>query len=115
MKAKYTQLLEDRDVRRWYDNKALGKKIFTRYRLKAFAEIAKNPGIYFSDLARKLGVERGLLAYHVGVLHAAGLVEQTLERRSKQISKYTVSEKGKRVLRELSSKSKRWKSHRLCR
>jgi predicted transcriptional regulator len=77
------------------------------YRLKAFAEIAKKPGIYFSDLARKIGVERGLLAYHVGVLHAAELVEQTLERRSKQISKYTVTEKGKQVLRELSSKSKR--------
>lgn len=42
------------------------------YRLKAFAEIAKNQVIYFSDLARKINIERGLLAYHVGVLHTAG-------------------------------------------
>jgi predicted transcriptional regulator len=72
------------------------------YRLKAFSEIARNPGIYFNDLAKRIGIERGLLAYHVGVLHAAELIERTLERSSKKISKYKITEKGEKVLRELS-------------
>ena len=75
------------------------------YRWKAFIEIEKNPGIYFSDLARKINIERGLLAYHIGVLHATELIERTLERESKRISKYKITEKGKQILRELSSKS----------
>ncbi len=82
------------------------------HRLRAFVEIAREQGVYFNDLARKLGIERGLLAYHVGVLYSAGLVDRLLERRSKQTSKYMLTEKGERILRELSSKSRREKGRR---
>jgi len=76
-------------------------------RLRAFILIERNPGIHFNELARRVGVERGLLAYHLGVLHAAELVERTLERESKALSKYRLSRRGKRILGELSASARR--------
>jgi len=43
-------------------------------RLKAMVEINANPGIYVSDLAKKMRIGKGILGYHLGVLHAAQLI-----------------------------------------
>jgi DNA-binding transcriptional ArsR family regulator len=75
-------------------------------RLKAVFEVDDKPDISFNELSRKLKIERGLLGYHLGVLKAAGLVNVDYERRSKETSKYRLTEEGKKVLEELSRESK---------
>jgi len=69
-------------------------------RLNALSVIANDSDIAFNDLAKKVGVETGLLAYHIGVLKSVGLVESAYVRRSKKTSKYRLSEEGKRILKE---------------
>lgn len=76
------------------------------YRLEAFITILKDPGVSFNEIARRIKVERGLLGYHLGVLKSAGLVTLALERRSKKTSHYEVTEKGKKILKELSASAK---------
>lgn len=75
-------------------------------RLKAVFEIDDKPDISFNELSRKLKIERGLLGYHLGVLKAAGLVNVDYERRSKETSKYRLTEEGEKVLEKLSGESK---------
>jgi len=76
-------------------------------RLAAVLEIMENPGISFNDLARKLGVEKGLLAYHIGVLKAAGLVKVNPHRKGRKTSHYQLTEECKSILEELLSKVER--------
>jgi DNA-binding transcriptional ArsR family regulator len=73
-------------------------------RLRAYLALSETPGISFNDLARKIRLEKGLLAYHLGVLKAAGLVEMKYERMSKKTSRYYPTEEGKKILRRLVSK-----------
>lgn len=74
--------------------------------------ISKQPGISFNDLSRMVGVERGLLAYHLAVLKATGIVKVGYERRSKQTSKYELTHEGNRLAQEIYSDSKNKKSRR---
>jgi DNA-binding transcriptional ArsR family regulator len=76
-------------------------------RLNAFLEISRQPGVSFNDLSRIIGVERGLLAYHLAVLKAAGIVKVSYERRSKQTSKYELTREGEKLAQELCSSSRR--------
>jgi predicted transcriptional regulator len=72
-------------------------------RLNAFLSINEQPGISFNELARKMRIERGLLAYHLGVLKASGLIDVTYVRRSRETSQYKLTKKGEEVLKELSA------------
>jgi len=76
-------------------------------RLNAFLEISRQPGVSFNDLSRIIKVERGLLAYHLAVLKAAGIVKVSYERRSKQTSKYELTREGEKLAQELCSSSRR--------
>ena len=66
-------------------------------RLKAYLLIRASGDIPFHALAKRLGVESGLLAYHLGVLKVADLVEMRYERAGREISRYRLSERGKEL------------------
>jgi len=70
-------------------------------RLKILAVLQAEPNLSFNDIARKTGIERGALAYHLGVLKRAGLVELKYERRSKKITQYRLTDKARDVLAKL--------------
>ena len=70
-------------------------------RLRILAVLLAEPNLSFNDIARKTRIERGALAYHLGVLRRAGLVELKYERRSKKITQYYLTEKAKDVLAKL--------------
>jgi len=70
-------------------------------RLKILAVLQAEPNLSFNDIARKTGIERGALAYHLGVLKQAGLVELKYERRSKKITQYRLTDKARDVLAKL--------------
>jgi len=76
-------------------------------RLNAFLAIRRQPGVSFNRLARETWVERGLLAYHLAVLKAAGIVRAKYERRSRQTSEYVLTREGERLAEELCSSSRR--------
>ena len=75
-------------------------------RLRAYLAINERPAISFNELSRKVKVERGLLAYHLGVLKAVGLVDVTYERTGKETSKYELTDEGRQFLRQLSAGSR---------
>ncbi|MEM3027559.1 MAG: hypothetical protein QW220_02385 [Candidatus Bathyarchaeia archaeon] len=58
-------------------------------------------GISFNDLARKPGIERGLCAYHLGILKAANLVTIDLERMGRSSSHYRLTDEGRKFLEYL--------------
>jgi len=64
-------------------------------RLKAYLLIRESGDIPFHTMAKRLGVESGLLAYHLGVLKVADLVEMRYERSGREVSKYRLSERGR--------------------
>jgi predicted transcriptional regulator len=70
-------------------------------RLEAFSLIHRAPGISFNDLATKLGLETGLLAYHIGLLKSNDLIQVSYERRGKETSKYSLTDSGMKAYREL--------------
>ncbi|MEM2123401.1 MAG: helix-turn-helix domain-containing protein [Candidatus Bathyarchaeia archaeon] len=72
-------------------------------RLRAFLAIYENPGISFNEIARRVGVKRELLAYHLSVLKAADLVAMNLDRRGKAISNYQPTEEGKALMEAILS------------
>jgi len=55
----------------------------------------------FNEIARKLKVERGLLAYHLGVLKGADPIALSVERESKTISHYALTKEGENLLQEI--------------
>ena len=69
--------------------------------LKAFLIISKQPNISFNEISRRLKVNQELLAYHLGVLKAAGLITLDYEVESRKISKYRLTEEGEKFLQEL--------------
>lgn len=70
--------------------------------LKAFLIVGENPGISFNELARKLKVEKGLLAYHLGVLKSANLLSMNPQREGKKLSHYRITEEGEKLLEKAS-------------
>ena len=70
------------------------------HRLNILTTLFDEPDIAFNDLARKTEIERGLLAYHMGVMKDVGLVKSEYERRSKKSSKYRLTEEGMEVIKE---------------
>ena len=70
------------------------------YRLNVLTRLRDEPDIAFNDLAKKVMIDRALLAYHVGVLKDVGLIESKYERRSKKSSKYRLTDEGIKILKE---------------
>lgn len=70
------------------------------YRLNVLTRLHDKPDIAFNDLAKEVGIDRGLLAYHMGVLKDVRLVESKYERRSKKSSKYRLTDAGIKILEE---------------
>jgi DNA-binding transcriptional ArsR family regulator len=80
-------------------------------RLKAFFLISRQPGIPFREVAKRIALDSSskdsLVAYHLGVLKADGLVNFKLERQAKHTdsySRYALTSMGEQVLQELTSK-----------
>lgn len=81
--------------------RALDNKV----RLKALKAISEKPGMSFNSVSREANVERGLLAYHLGVLKAAGLVDVRYRRTSKKTSEYKLTQLGKEHLQDLFARA----------
>jgi len=76
----------------------------SKSRVRAYVAVSESPGIGFNDLARKIHMKKELLAYHLGVLKAAGLVELRYQRKSKKTSCYYPTKEGKRLVRLISKR-----------
>ncbi len=74
-------------------------------RLKAYIAIHDEPDVSFNKLAKKLNISSGLAAYHMAVLRAAGLIDVDYVRRSRETSEYRLSEKGKKVYKDVLGSS----------
>ena len=96
------QRLEGTELERAYEKLAVYSALDNRIRLKAFFVIAKEPGISFNEIRSRLEVEKGHLAYHLGLLKASGLVAFTYERKGRVTSRYDLTERGERMLQELT-------------
>ncbi len=70
-------------------------------RLRAYTAIRDHPEASFHQLAKELGVESGLAAYHMGVLKAAGLIRVEYARKSRETSEYTLTPKGRAIYDDL--------------
>ena len=73
-------------------------------RLRAFRLIHESPGVPFNQIARRIRIESGLLAYHMGVLKAAGVVDVTYEREGRQVTSYRLGARGEALFSELFRK-----------
>ncbi len=73
-------------------------------RLKAFRLIHDSPGVPFNEIAKYIRVDSGLLAYHMGVLKAAEIVDVTYGREGRQITSYRLSRRGKELFADLFEK-----------
>ena len=74
-------------------------------RLRVFFLITKNPGISFNGIRKTLKVEKGHLAYHLGILKVGGLVNFEYQRKGRQTSSYNLTDAGKDMFRELAKHS----------
>src|SRR5213593_1278843 len=70
-------------------------------RMRAFRLIHDTPGVPFNEIAKRIRIESGLLAYHVGVLKAAGVVDVTYERDGRQVTAYRLGARGEELFSEL--------------
>lgn len=93
--------LEEPSVERAHQRLIIYTALDNRLRIRAFFLVARNPGISFNQIHRKLKVERGHLAYHLGILKVGGLVNMTLERRGRTTSSYSLTAQGKEMYDEL--------------
>src|SRR5207247_697190 len=57
-------------------------------RLRAFRLIHDSPGVPFHEIAKHIRIESGLLAYHLGVLAAAGVVDVASARQGRPVTSY---------------------------
>ncbi len=73
-------------------------------RLRAFRLIHESPGASFNEIAKRIRIESGLLAYHIGVLKAAGVVDVTYEREGRQVTSYRLGARGEELFSELFHK-----------
>src|SRR3989449_11329039 len=53
-------------------------------RLRAFRLIHDSPRLPFHEIAKAVRIQHGLLAYHMGVLRASGLVDVAYQRDGRQ-------------------------------
>jgi tetratricopeptide (TPR) repeat protein len=67
-------------------------------RLRIIFTIFNEPDISFNDISKKTGIDKPALAYHLGVLKRAGLVEMVYQKRGKKLTKYRITDEGKRIL-----------------
>jgi len=70
-------------------------------RLRAFRLIHESPGVPFNEIAKRIRLDSGLLAYHMGVLKAAGIVDVTYERDGRQVTAYRLGARGEELFSEL--------------
>jgi DNA-binding transcriptional ArsR family regulator len=70
-------------------------------RLRAFRLIHDSPGLPFHEIAKAVRIESGLLAYHMGVLKAAALVDVAYERDGRQVTSYRLGARGDELFSEL--------------
>lgn len=70
--------------------------------LEAFFEIRDHPGISFKEIVKAVKAKDTLVAYHLAILKATGLVTFTYQRKGKSTSSYYLTELGKKVDRELT-------------
>ena len=96
--------LEDPTLQMAYEKLRVYTALGNRLRLSAFFVIAKNPGLSFNQIRKKLKVEKGLLAYHLAVLKAGGLVSFTYARKGRETSSYQLTDMGKNMYTELSER-----------
>ncbi len=71
-------------------------------RLRAFFLISKKPGVSFNEIRKSLNVDKGLLAYHLGILKVGGLISFEYQRKGRQTSTYNLKDAGKDMLKELA-------------
>src|SRR5438128_12572506 len=72
-------------------------------RLRAFRLIHESPGVPFNEIAKRIRLDSGLLAYHMGGLKAAGIVEVTYERDGRQVTAYRLGARGEELVSALFS------------
>jgi DNA-binding transcriptional ArsR family regulator len=70
-------------------------------RLRAFRLIHDYPGLPFHEIAKAIRIESGLLAYHMGVLKAAGVVDVAYERDGRQVTSYRLGATGEELFSDL--------------
>jgi predicted transcriptional regulator len=104
MRAQSEQL-EGPELEKAYRRLVVYSALDNRIRLKAFFLIARNPGISFNEVRNKLKIEKGHLAYHLGLLKASGLATFTYERKGRTTSRYDLTERGKQMFRELTEET----------
>jgi predicted transcriptional regulator len=107
MKAQSEQLDEGPELENAYGKLVVYSALNNRIRLQAFFLIARNPGISFNEIRTKLRIEKGHLAYHLGLLKASGLATFTYERKGRTTSKYDLTERGNEMFRELTEEAGR--------
>jgi len=94
--------LEGPELERARERLLVYSALDNQIRLEAFFVIARSPGISFNEIRKRLGVEKGHLAYHLGLLKASGLVSFTYERKGRVTSRYDLTERGKAMFAELT-------------
>jgi len=70
-------------------------------RLKILFTIFNEPDISFNDISKKTDIDKSALAYHLGVLKREGLVEMECQKRGKKLTKYRITEEGKKILKKV--------------
>ncbi len=70
--------------------------------LKAFFLIRDNPGITFKETVKGVKAKKALVAYHLAILKATGLVTFIYERKGKSTSSYYLTDLGKKTVKELT-------------
>jgi len=93
--------LSKKDIKELREKLAIYRALDNDDRLNILFTIAKEPGISFNDISRKTGIEKPLLAYHLGLLKHVGLVEMRYQKRSKKSTMYNLTDKGKEILEKL--------------
>jgi DNA-binding transcriptional ArsR family regulator len=73
-----------------------------RVPLEEFFQIRDNPGITFRQIVKAVTAKDTLVAYHLAILKATGLVTFTYERKGMSSSSYTLTDLGREVSKELA-------------
>ncbi|HEX9340376.1 MAG TPA: winged helix-turn-helix domain-containing protein [Thermoplasmata archaeon] len=66
-------------------------------RLRAYILIHDAPGLPFREIVKDLGVESGLLAYHVAVLKAANVIQVDYQRSGRETTAYRLTKRGEEI------------------
>jgi DNA-binding transcriptional ArsR family regulator len=96
--------LKGPELKQAYEKLRVYSVLDNRVRLEAFFLISDNPGIKFNEIVKGVKVRKSLVAYHLGLLKAAGLVTFQYERNGKATSSYWLTDLGKGTMEELRSR-----------